>query len=98
VEIAKNYLTVNEIKGLEKAISSYFDYIEIIIDNRTTMTMQDLADSVDKFLNFNEYKILKDLGIKTKQQAQEKAGLTYDEFNKTQLIAFSKPLISLTVK
>ncbi|CAC9622120.1 Putative DNA-binding protein in cluster with Type I restriction-modification system [uncultured Gammaproteobacteria bacterium] len=86
VGIAKNYLTVNEIKGLEKTISSYFDYIEIIIDNRTTMTMQDLADSVDKFLNFNEYKILKDLGIKTKQQAQEKAGLTYDEFNKTQKI------------
>ncbi|CAB9543227.1 Putative DNA-binding protein in cluster with Type I restriction-modification system [uncultured Gammaproteobacteria bacterium] len=86
VGIAKNYLTVNEIKGLEKAISSYFDYIEIIIDNRTTMTMQDLADSVDKFLNFNEYKILKDLGIKTKQQAQEKVDLIYDEFNKTQKI------------
>ncbi|WP_122951503.1 virulence RhuM family protein [Bathymodiolus thermophilus thioautotrophic gill symbiont] len=83
-KIAKNYLTENEIKNLEQSISSYFDHIEIVIGNRTTMTMQDLADSVNKFLAFNEYKILENLGKKSKKQAEEKASLIYDDFNKTQ--------------
>jgi hypothetical protein len=85
-KIAKNYLSENEIKDLERAISAYFDHIEMVIKNRTEMTMQTLADSVDKFLVFNDYQILKDLGVRSKQQADQKASLTYDEFNKTQKI------------
>lgn len=85
-KIAKNYLLENEIKDLESAVSGYFDYIERIIKNRTTFTMQTLSDSVNKFLEFNEYKILENLGKKSKQQADEKASLVYDEFNKTQKI------------
>ncbi|ORU92411.1 MAG: cell filamentation protein Fic [Cycloclasticus sp. symbiont of Poecilosclerida sp. N] len=86
IYIAKNYLQENEIKGLEKVISSYFDHIEIVINNRTKMTMEDLANSVNKFLEFNEYKILENLGNTSKQQAANKAELIYDEFNKTQKI------------
>jgi hypothetical protein len=85
-KIAKNYLSENEIKDLERAISAYFDHIEMVIKNRTEMTMQTLADSVDKFLVFNDYQILKDLGVRSKQQADQKASSTYDEFNKTQKI------------
>ena len=48
--------------------------------------MQALADSVNKFLEFNEYKILENFGNIRKQQAEEKAGSIYDEFNKTQKI------------
>ena len=51
--IAKNYLTEEEIKDLESAISGYFDYIERIIKNHTTFTMQSLANSVNKFLGAN---------------------------------------------
>lgn len=47
---------------------------------------QNLADSVNKFLEFNEYKILGNLGNKSKQQAEKKANLAYDDFNKTQKI------------
>lgn len=86
IYIAKNYLQENEIKGLEKVISSYFDHIEIVINNRTKMTMEDLANSVNKFLEFNEYKILENLGNTSKQQAANEAELIYDEFNKTQKI------------
>jgi hypothetical protein len=39
-KIAKNYLSENEIKDLERAISAYFDHIEMVIKNRTEMTMQ----------------------------------------------------------
>ena len=50
------------------------------------MKMQDLAECVDKFLNFNEYKILKDKGSISKKQAEEKAFKEYEIFDKTQRI------------
>ncbi len=52
--IAKNYLIEKEIKQLERTISSFFDYIERIIENRTIMKMKDLSESVNKFLPFIE--------------------------------------------
>ncbi|MEA3290114.1 MAG: virulence RhuM family protein [Campylobacterota bacterium] len=84
--IAKNYLSVEEIKDLEGAISGYFDYIERIIKNRTTFTMESLASSVNKFLEFNEYKILENNGTISRTQAEQKAFSEYEEFNKTQKI------------
>lgn len=67
--IAKNYLSVNEIKDLESAISGYFDYLERIIKNHTSFTMESLSKSVNKFLEFNEYKILEDSGSISRKQA-----------------------------
>jgi hypothetical protein len=84
--IAKNYLTEEEITDLESAISGYFDYIERIIKNHTTFTMQSLANSVNKFLEFNEYKILEDKGNISRTQAEQKAFSEYEEFNKIQKI------------
>jgi hypothetical protein len=56
--IAKNYLPETQIKKLERLVSSFFDYIENIIENHTTFTMEDFTSSVNKFLEFNEYKVL----------------------------------------
>jgi len=84
--IAKNYLSEDEIKKLERAISGYFDYIERLIENRTTLTMVQIKESVDKFLAFNEYNILEGNGTVSKNQAEEKAFAIYDEFNKIQKI------------
>lgn len=86
VIIAKNYLQEKEIKNLERTITSYFDYIEGIIERKQALTMADLAESVDKFLAFNEYKILDNKGKISHKQAKEKAELEYMEFNKTQKI------------
>lgn len=84
--IAKNYLDEKTIKKLERTISSFFDYIENIIENRIVMKMKDLAISVDKFLNFNEYKILEGKGKISKKEAENKAFKEYKIFNKTQNI------------
>lgn len=84
--IAKNYLDEEEIKKLERAVIGYFDYIERLIENRTTLTMQGLADSVNKFLEFNEYKILDGKGSISNKSAEQKAFAEYDEFNKYQKI------------
>ncbi len=96
--IAKNYLLENEIKKLERTVSSFFDYIERIVENRTVMKMKDLAESVNKFLGFNEFKILDGKGKISFKQAEEKALQEYELFNKTQKIEsdfdkFSKKLL-----
>lgn len=93
--IAKNYLTEDKIKRLERTVSGYFDYIENIIDNHQTMTMEDLAKSVDKFLTFNEYKILDGKGKISHEKAERKAISEYKEFDKKQKIIsdFDKEII-----
>jgi hypothetical protein len=86
VIVAKNYLQEKEISQLERTVTSYFDYIEGLIERENTFTMEQLADSVNKFLTFNEYKILQGKGRISKIQADKKAIKEYDDFNKTQKI------------
>ena len=86
VMVAKNYLKEKEIKKLERTISGFFDYIENLIENRQTFTMSEFAKSVNKFLSFNEYNVLKDKGRLSKFQADKKALAEYSKFNKTQPI------------
>ena len=71
---------------MERTVSGYFDYIENLIERENTFTMEGLANSVDKFLNFNEFKILEGKGKISHNKAIEKAGTEYDQFNRTQKI------------
>ena len=85
-KIAKNYLSEDEIKQLERTVSAFFDYIEGIIERRTRFTMESFADSVNKFLAFNEYEVLEGYGTVNRKQAEQKAFLEYEKFNKQQSI------------
>ena len=86
VTIAKNYLDEKEIKRLERAVSGYFDYIEDLIERENTFTMEEFSASVNEFLSFRKYQILKNKGTISKILADQKAEAEYDEFNKTQKI------------
>ena len=86
VTVAKNYLQETEIRQLERTVTSYFDYIEGLVERRNTFTMQSLAESIDRFLSFNEYDILEGKGSISKKQADEKASQEYEKFNRTQKI------------
>lgn len=86
VTVAKNYLEEKQIKQLERAISGYFDYIEDLIERENTFTMQEFSESINEFLSFRKYKILKDKGSISKKQADAKAEEEYIHFNKTQNI------------
>lgn len=86
VSIAKNYLQEKEIRQLERAVSSYFDYIENQIERHNAFNMKQFAASVNKFLTFNDYQILPDKGKISATQAKKKAEDEYDIFNKTQRI------------
>ncbi|TVZ47974.1 virulence RhuM family protein [Olleya sp. Hel_I_94] len=100
VVVAKNYLEEKEIKQLERTVTSYFDYIEGLIERENTFTMAGLAESVNKFLTFNEYKVLQGKGKISKLQADKKAIKEYEVFNKTQKIIsdFDKEIKKLNKK
>ena len=84
--IAKNYLNESEIKKLERTVSAFFDYIEGVIERRNTFNMESFAESVNKFLAFNEYEILEGYGKVRSQDAKKKAHAEYEEYNKQQKI------------
>lgn len=100
VSVAKNYLDEKQIRQLERMVTSYFDYIENLIERQNTFTMEQFAASVDKFLTFNDYQILPDKGRVSAAQAKEKAENEYDIFNRTQPIDsdFDKELRELLGK
>ena len=84
--IAKNYLNEKQIRQLERAVTGYFDYVEDLIERENVFTMQEFSDSINAFLEFRRYDILRDTGKISHKQALEKAYHEYDIFNKTQSI------------
>ena len=86
VTVAKNYLSEEQIHRLERAITGYFDYVEDLVERENTFTMAEFAASVNEFLAFRRYQVLKDNGKISKKQADAKAIAEYNEFNKTQKI------------
>ena len=98
VTVAKNYLQEKEIRQLERTVTAYFDYIEGLVERRNTFTMRGLADSIDRFLSFNEYEILEGKGSISKKQADSKAIQEYEKFNRTQKILsdFDKHIMKIT--
>lgn len=89
-----------EIRRLERAVTGYFDYIEDLIERENVFTMEEFSKSVNEFLAFRRYDILKDNGQVSHRQAVEKAYHEYDIFNKTQPIEsdFDKMIKSLEKK
>lgn len=84
--VGKNYLSEDEIKKLERTVSAFFDYIEAVIERRNCFTMESFAESVNQFLQFNEYKILEGYGKISRKTAEQKAFAEYEKFNKQQRI------------
>ena len=86
VSVAKNYLSEEEIRRLERAVTGFFDDIEDLIERENSFTMANFSESVDAFLNFRRYKILQGKEAISSEQAKEKAYAEYQLFNPTQRI------------
>lgn len=83
VSIAKNYLIEKEIKELERVVTMYLDYAENQAARQIPMKMADWVQRIDAFLQFNEYKILKDAGKVSHDIAKR---LAEEEFEKFRVI------------
>lgn len=84
VTIAKNYLTKEEITNLNTLVSSFLDHAEMIVSRQKLMKMADWAERLDKFLDFNEYKILNDAGKVKKELAEAFAEEQYQKYREVQ--------------
>jgi hypothetical protein len=80
VFIAKNYLIEKEIKELERVVTMYLDYAENQAARSLPMKMKDWVEKIDGFLQFNEYKILKDAGNISHEVAKKIAESAYESF------------------
>mgnify|MGYP001167150205 FL=1 len=86
IRIAKNYLSEEQIRTLERTVNAFFDYIERQIELHKVFTMSGMSEAVIRFLTFNDYKIIDGRGKISRSQALRKAYQEYEEFNKTQKI------------
>ena len=83
VVIAKNYLTKNELKSLERIVTMYLDYAEDQAERHIPMTMEDWKNRLDIFLQFNERDILDNQG-KVSHKVAESFALS--EFEKYRVV------------
>lgn len=84
-EIAKNYLTLEELDVLNRLVSAYLDVAEINALRRKAMTMQDWIKELDSFLTMTHNDILNNKGEISHKQALKKAHEEYDKYMKTHL-------------
>ena len=80
VSIAKNYLTFDELDGLNRIVSMYLDYAENQANRRIPMTMEDWSKRLNAFLQFNEYELLNDAGKVTAEIAKEFAESEFEKY------------------
>ena len=81
VAIAKNYLNADEIKDLNEIVTMYLDYAERQARQRKTVTMEQWADKLDGFLEFNEQYLLTHAGKVKAEIASKLATERYEKFN-----------------
>jgi len=82
VEIAKNYLTAEELDTLNRIVSMYLDFAELQALNRKPMYMRDWIAKLDEFLKVSERDILTHSGRVSHEEALEKARAEYAKFRK----------------
>jgi len=81
--VAKNYLSKEELESLGRIVNAYLDLAEDRAKRKIPMTMEDWANRLDKFLEFDEREILKDKGKISAKVAKEYA---FSEFEKYRIV------------
>ncbi|MDL1978501.1 MAG: virulence RhuM family protein [Deltaproteobacteria bacterium] len=83
-QIAKNYLTEDELKQLNLIVSMYFDFAELQASNGRLMKMRDWIKKLDDFLRISEKELLTDAGKISHKKAVEKAKIEYEKYRKAE--------------
>lgn len=89
-EIAKNYLTENELNILNRMVTAYLELAEIQALNQNPMYMQDWIERLDDFLKMTGKDILQNAGTISHEQALKKATEEYDKFKELNKNTLSK--------
>ena len=78
--IAKNYLSEQEMKSLERIVSAYLDLAEDRAERHIPMTMEDWSKRLDLFLMADDREVLLDAGKITAEIAKEKAETEFEKY------------------
>lgn len=97
-EIAKNYLTEEELNILNRMVSAYLDIAEINALDRHPMTMQDWINELDSFLKMTRKDILKGSGKISHEQALKKAHEEYDKYMQQHLTIAERDYLEMLNK
>ena len=97
-EIAKNYLTEEELNILNRMVSAYLDIAEINALDRHPMTMQDWINELDSFLKMTRKDILNDSGKISHEKALKKAHEEYDKYMQTHLTTAEQDYLNVLNK
>ena len=82
--VAKNYLNEKELSRLNRLVTMFIDYAELMAEDEQLMSMQDWLNETDRFLANNRRKVLDGKGHISREAAAKKVGAIYDEFRKKQ--------------
>ena len=80
VTIAKNYLNEKELSRLNRLVTMFIDYAELMAEDEILMSMSDWLKQTDVFLSTNRRIILADKGTVSHDQAIDKATKEYEIF------------------
>ena len=84
VSIAKNYLTDQELKPLNRIVTMYLDYAEHQAEKGIAMTMENWVEKLDAFLQFNQEEVLENAGTVTAAIAKAFAQREFDKYQPIQ--------------
>jgi hypothetical protein len=84
VSIAKNYLTRKELESLGRLVNAFLDLAEDRARRKIPMTMEDWAERIDRFLEFDDREILRDKGQITAKMAREFAESEFEKYRVVQ--------------
>lgn len=82
--VAKNYLNEKELSRLNRLVTMFIDYAELMAEDEQLMSMQDWLNETDRFLTNNRRKVLDGKGRISREAAAKKVGAIYNEFRKKQ--------------
>lgn len=94
-EIAKNYLSKEELDMLNRMVSAYLDIAEINALNMHAMTMEDWKKELDSFLTMTHKEILQGAGTVSHEKALQKAHEEYDKYMRTHLTQAEKDYLEI---
>jgi len=82
VSVAKNYLTEDELRVLNRIVNLYIEYAELQALERKPMTMQDWVVKLDEFLKISGRELLGHAGKVSAPDAKAKAEREYERYRK----------------
>jgi len=84
INIAKNYLSEEELRQLNLIVSMYLDFAELQATNGRLMKMHDWIQKLDDFLKISEKELLTDAGKISHKKAIDKAKIEYKKYRKAE--------------